>query len=107
MSKHLSQDKSKSWLLTFKRIASMAFLKPFSCIGVLFMLVEWSGFSNMTTFMIPILKESGSSIDPNLGPIIVGSVRIVFAGTYLLGLDSFVIALYRNIGRNSCLNLQY
>ena len=85
--KHLSklehQGKSKSWIWTFQRIASPAFLKPFLCVGVLFMLTEWCGFNVILVYMITILKDSGSSIDPNIAPIIVGCIRFVFAGTYI------------------------
>ena len=76
------QGKSKSWIWPFQKIVSPAFFKPFSCIGVTHMLTEMSGFNIMVIYMIKILKDSGSSIDPNLCPIIVGSIRIVFAGTY-------------------------
>ena len=82
MSKVELQGKSKSWIWTFQRLASATFLKPFSCIGVLYMLTEWCGFNVILVYMITILKESGSSIDPNIGPIVVGSVRFVFAGMY-------------------------
>ena len=85
MSKCLVEDKSDSWILTFKCLISQTFLKPFSCIGVLWILIEWCGFNNVMMFMITILKESGSSIDPKLGPILVGGVRIIFAGTYTRG----------------------
>ena len=32
--------------------------------------------------MISILDESGSIVDPNVGPIIVGCSRVAFAGRY-------------------------
>ena len=57
------------------------FFKPFSIVGVIYILTELSGFNVMVIYMITILKDSGSSIDPNLCPIIVGTIRIVFAGT--------------------------
>ena len=44
------------------------------------MLVTWNGFNNMLVYMIQILQESGSTISPDLGPTIVGSIRIGFAG---------------------------
>ena len=85
MSKLERQGESTSWSWTFQRIFSTSFLKPFSCIGILYMLVAWSGFNNLLVYMIQFLEEAGSTIDPDIGPIIVGSIRIGFAGTVVLG----------------------
>ena len=74
------QGECKSWSWTLQRLFSTSFLRPFSCIGILYMLVTWNGFNNMLVYMIQILQESGSTISPDLGPTIVGSIRIGFAG---------------------------
>ena len=68
---------SKSWMWTFQRLLSPSFCKPFLFIGLIYMLIEWAGFNNILVYMILILQESESSIDPELGPIIVGSVRLI------------------------------
>jgi hypothetical protein len=80
--KHQSkiENVTKSWKGTLKRMASMAFLKPFSCIGILYLLGTWNGFNVIINYMITIIKESGSSIDPEICPIIVGSIRVLTAG---------------------------
>ena len=74
------QGEKQSWNWTFQQLISSSFLKPYSCVGVLYILCDWSGFSAFSTYMIQILKGSGLSIDPRLGPITIGSVRLFFAG---------------------------
>ena len=59
---------------------SKAFLKPFSCVGILHMMNTLLGFNPLLTYTIEILDEAGSNIDPHMGLIIIGSIRIVFAG---------------------------
>ena len=75
----LQGESTSSWMWTFQRIFSSSFLKPFSCIGILYMLVAWTGFNTILTYMIDILNDSGSTIEPDMGPMIVGGVRIIFA----------------------------
>ena len=77
--KHLTKhSESCSWIM--KRLCSSAFFKPFSCIGLLKVLFNASGFDTLLIYMIPVLKEAKSSIDPKLGAIIVGGVRVLTAG---------------------------
>ena len=78
------QGEKQSWNWTFKQLMSSSFLKPYSCVGVLYILCDWSGFSAFSTYMVQILKESGLSIDPRIGPITIGSIRLFFAGKTLL-----------------------
>ena len=73
---------NKTWKWTLSRIFSSAFLKPFSVIGVLYIFNTWNGFNTIITYMITILEESGSAIDPDIGPIIVGSLRLITAGEF-------------------------
>lgn len=61
----------------------MAFFKPFSCIGILYTLCEWNGISPVLIYMIHILEKSGSSIDAELSPIIIGGIRLITAGRLL------------------------
>ena len=58
----------------------MAFLKPFSCVGILFALSPWVGGNSLVVYMVYILQGTGSIIDPDLGVIIVGAIRVIFAG---------------------------
>ena len=48
---------------TLKRMidSRKSFLKPFSCIGILYLLGSWTGFNSILVYMDTILKESGSS----------------------------------------------
>ena len=75
-----SQHSKQSWKFTVQRIFSSAFFKPFSCVGILYIINTWSGFNSLLVYMIDILDETGSNIDPNIGPIVVGSTRLAFAG---------------------------
>ena len=79
-----TQYKGQSWKFVLLRICSPAFLKPFTCVGILYSLTAWSGFSPLVTYTFEILDEAGTSIEPGIGLIIIGSIRIVFAGTYKL-----------------------
>ena len=74
------QYTKNSWSFTIKRMFSPAFLKPFSCVGILYMINSWLGFSPLMTFSFEILEKAGSNIDPGIGLIIIGSIRVLFAG---------------------------
>ena len=78
----LQDAQSLSWKFQIKRIFSIAFLKPFSCVGVLYSLTTWTGFDILQTYMINVLEESGSSIWINLSlvPTIVGMIGLITAG---------------------------
>ena len=67
-----------SWIL--KRFWSAAFLKPFLCIGMTLIISNLTGFEVINLYMVPILQESGSNIDAEIGTIIVGGVRVLSAG---------------------------
>ena len=73
--RHLLKDKIQacSWIL--RRLFSKAFFQPFLCSGVLYMIFCISGFSVIIIYMVTILEETGSGLDPKNGPVIVGSVR--------------------------------
>ena len=77
------QESKQSWIFTVQRTFSVAFFKPFMCVGILFIFTSLSGVSVLFIYMTDILTEAGSSIDPNIGPIVVGSCRLVFAGMYM------------------------
>ena len=62
------------------RLFSASFMKPFSCIGVIWSLNMLGGFPALANYMIPIMEESGSDIDPNLVPMVIGIMRLVVVG---------------------------
>ena len=74
VSKQQMQSVTCAW--TLKRLFSASFFKPFLCVGLLNILSKLSGSNVITYYMITILEESGSSIDPNIGPIIAGSLGV-------------------------------
>ena len=78
----LQDSETLSWKFQIRRIFSVAFLKPFSCIGVLYSLTTWTGFDILQTYMINVLQESGSDVWINLSlvPSIVGVIGLVTAG---------------------------
>ena len=80
----LENSTSLSMSYKVKRIFSMAFLKPFSCVGVLYSLTCWTGFDIFQTYMIDTLELSGGSLwmDIGLMPTIVGILGLVTAGIH-------------------------
>ena len=83
--KHESKQKEntgQSWSFVVKRIFSMAFLKPFLCVGILHLNNTWGGFTQLQIFMLDILERSGSTINPKMGPIVIGVTRLIFAGYF-------------------------
>ena len=79
-----SQQSKNWWKFTFKKIFSSAFFKPFSCIGIVLALNEWLGFGPLMTYMFEIFEETGSSVDPGTGLVIIASIRVVTAGMILI-----------------------
>ena len=79
--RHLHKQHTEIGLtLIFKRLFSRAFFKPFLCIGVTNIFFTMCGFDILQTYMVSVLEDSGSSIDPELAPIIIGVTRVTFAG---------------------------
>ena len=65
------------WTTTIRRIFSSAFFRPFSCVGILFLIQQWGEFSNLMIHMIEIFKDSNLTVvEPTLAPVIVGSVQV-------------------------------
>ena len=77
---HKMENVQISWKWTLQRLTSMAFLKPFSCIGILYMLNTMSGINIILVYMITLLEETGSNFDPDLGPVIIGIMRVIVSG---------------------------
>ena len=65
---------------TVQKILSLTFLKPFSCVGLLYIIFTWTGHFTFQVYMIIILREivssigsnDGSKIDADITPIIIG-----------------------------------
>ena len=75
-----SQHSKSWWKFTIKKIFSSAFFKPFLSIGIVFALNEWSGFGPLLTYTFEIFDETGSSVDPGIGLVVIASIRVVMAG---------------------------
>ena len=75
----MRQKGSQSWTWTLKRFASSAFWKPFLSVGILECLTPLAGFDVHIVYMIPILKDTGYSYNPEIVPIVVGAVRVFCA----------------------------
>ena len=80
------QEKSKFKKLNsnsqtgLRRLWSKAFFRPFAVAGVLSIGSQMAGFNITAIYMIEILREAGSSIDPNIAPIIFGASRVFVGG---------------------------
>ena len=78
---------TKAWMHTAKKILSMTFFRPFSCVGLIYIIFTWTGHFTFQVYMIIILREIASSIDPssaskidsNITPVIIGIVGVVTA----------------------------
>ena len=84
LKKHQSKPESKSISYVLQRLTSRAFLKPYMCIGVIEALFNVCGFEVTLIYMVDLLKDTGSSIDPSLGPVIMGVSRIIMSGIIFL-----------------------
>ena len=60
-------------------LCSRVFIIPFLRIGALMMITQWAGINVITSYMINIFIESGSSIDPAIAPIIVCTIQQILA----------------------------
>jgi len=61
------------------KLTSRQFLLPFFRIGLLMWLSQWAGIHVITTYMVTIFQQSGSSVDPQLAPIIVSCIQQALA----------------------------
>ena len=74
---------NQTWNWIWSRLCSRSFLKPFCCIGVLASLTNVSGFSILSNYLTEFLDESGSDIDPFVGPMAIGIIRMIVVGKLL------------------------
>ena len=80
--KHLEKQSSmgNSWDRTLRRLLSPAFLKPFSCIGVIWSLNMLSGFPVFANYQYDFMEMSGSDITPSIAPMTIGIIRLLLIG---------------------------
>ena len=69
-------------------VKSGEFWRPFSCVGVLFILFRLTSFSILSHYTAPFLDRAGISLDPLLAAVIIGFFRLVSS------LSAFVLFLY-------------
>jgi len=74
--KRIKEAKGRSVLQT---LCSRVFILPFLRIGALMMITQWAGINVITSYMVNIFMEAGSSIDPALAPILVCTVQQILA----------------------------
>lgn len=65
---------------TWQTLKSQAFLKPLSCVGVLYGVCQFAGIPILIMYMPGIFEETGANMDPVLASVVVMSVRLVAAG---------------------------
>ena len=85
MKKMDEQDKKKEaehvgLKAKFKKVFSMKFFKPFSVIGILYVLVNLAGYNVLMAYMVEILEDSGSTVNAQIAPLIFGNIALVIAG---------------------------
>ena len=69
-------------------VSSGEFWRPFSCVGVLFVLFRLTSFSILSHYAAPFLERAKISLDPLLAAVIIGVIRLVSS------LGAFVILSY-------------
>ena len=65
---------NKSFLDT---ATSEEFWRPFSCVGIIFILFRFSSSSVLFHYTAPFLERAGISLDPLLAAVIIGIFRVV------------------------------
>jgi hypothetical protein len=74
--KALLGQHTNGWKSNLKRFTSSAFGRPFLCIGVLYLIMQWGEFNNLTIHMISIFRTANSSIEPELAPVFIGCIQV-------------------------------
>jgi len=62
-----------------KSIFSKEFLLPFLKIGILMSLSQWAGINILSSYLVTVFEEAGSSLDPSLAPIMVSAIQLVLS----------------------------
>merc|ERR1739846_249126 len=74
--KELQESVERSVL---KSIFSKEFLLPFLKIGILMSLSQWAGINILSSYLVTVFEEAGSSLDPSLAPIMVSAIQLVLS----------------------------
>ena len=74
-----AKDNNRSLLSYYGTPTSKEFWKPFSCVGVIFILFRLSCFSILSHYTAPFLDRAGISMDPLLAAVLIGIFRLVFS----------------------------
>ena len=62
------QGTDRAWVI--KRLMSRAYLHPFTIIFGLRTLGQWSGMPILTFYMVTVVKDSGTNLDPRYGQLV-------------------------------------
>jgi hypothetical protein len=73
------RDKEEKGRSVLQTLCSRVFIIPFLRIGALMMITQWAGINVITSYMVNIFIEAGSSIDPAIAPIIVCTIQQLLA----------------------------
>ena len=66
-------------------VTSEQFWRPFSCVGIIFILFQLSSFSILSNYAAPFLDRAGISLDPLLASVIICIFRLVSShGAFIL-----------------------
>ena len=66
-------------------VCSGEFWRPFSCVGVIFILFRLSSFSILSHYTAPFLDRAQISLDPLLAAVIIGIIRLASSlGAFLI-----------------------
>ena len=57
-------------------IMSSKFLRPFSCIGVIYIVYQLSGFEVVYAYTENFFEESGVQLEPSLAALLAGKLTI-------------------------------
>jgi hypothetical protein len=66
---------------TASKLMSRAFFRPFSCVGIIYIVYELSGFEVVTAYAQNFFEKAGVELDPSLAAIFSGSFRLVASMT--------------------------
>ena len=60
-----------------KTMLSKTFLRPFSCVGVIYVLSEFAGLEVIVTYAHSFLEDAGVKLDPGVAAVCIASMRFV------------------------------
>ncbi len=75
--------------LTFQRLFSPAFFRPFIVVGIIQLLNNFGVYTVLVLNMINIFKDAKSSIEPELAPVFVGIVQVNYSEIFISFIKTF------------------